>query len=186
MERLLKINNSFNAQEMLVAVYRELERQKSTFLQMDQFQLSLMDKDEILSIIFGDDVVEDILTDEFNLSGEELLEFIEEHQLRDSQREMADEIIGKSDEISSQNRAQGDLFEELFYQASNEESDVSIYVKFCKLARKALKSKFVDESVNIWAVEQNEMKSYQQGRASIKSLCYGDFCSIEMVEDKMM
>ncbi|CAH0530508.1 hypothetical protein CTH30272_02845 [Allocatenococcus thiocycli] len=185
-ERLLKRNNRFNTYERLVAVYKQLEKQESKFQQMDQLQLSLMDKDEVLSMIFGDDVVEDILTDGFDLSGDELSGFIEEYELRDAQHAIADEIIDKSDEISSQKRAQGDLFEELFYQAAKEESDVSIYVKFCKLARKALKSKFLDDSVNIWFVEQNEMKSYQQGRKSIKSLCYDAFCSIEMVEDRMM
>lgn len=64
-------------------------------------------------------------------------------------------------------------FERLFKEAKKDSdgTDKDLYVKFYNLAYKCVYGVDNPEPVNVWHIQQNELKTIHNGRSTIKYLC---------------
>ena len=92
--------------------------------------------------------------------------------------DFADEALNM---ISDQEAAEPTEFIELFNDADkNSSSDEDTYISFVLNCRDALD---IDDesSINVWHIKQNNLKTYENGRESIKSLCMTQYLQLKNI-----
>jgi len=91
-------------------------------------------------------------------------------EIKDYLNEAAQDFAIEAIELREQTL--NDEFEELFLKASKYSNlDTKLFIRFVNLVHEKVLGETLDKPVNIWHIKQNELKTYESGRESIKKLC---------------
>jgi hypothetical protein len=91
-----------------------------------------------------------------------------------------------SEALALRGKILNDEFETLFSEAENYSNlDTKVFVHFVHLAHEHIFGEPLTTPVNIWHIKQNELKTYENGRESIKSLCRSEFNNMQHYEQEI-